>query len=131
MKTTLPADINAPSQARAYVASQLIAESLPTGVLADKVVLIASELVTNAVQAGATAIGIDMRVDGSRLDLVVTDDADGWPTPADASTDDTAGRGLSIVEQLADSWDVEELEPGKAVTATWSADTDEPANAGH
>ena len=130
MKTTLEADINAPSQARAYVASQLIAESLPTGVLADKVVLIASELVTNAVQAGASSIEIDMRVDEGRLDLVVTDDADGWPTPSTASSDDTAGRGLTIVEQLADSWDVEELERGKAVTASWSAETDEPVTAG-
>jgi anti-sigma regulatory factor (Ser/Thr protein kinase) len=88
-------------------------------VLIEKVVLIASELVTNAVQAGASAIEISVRVTPRRLDLVVIDDADGWPTPTSAVTDDTARRGLSIVGQLTDSWDVAARKRGKAVTARW------------
>jgi anti-sigma regulatory factor (Ser/Thr protein kinase) len=122
MKTTLTADVNAPGQGRAYVASQLLAEPLPAGVLLDKVVLIASELVTNAVQAGATSIDLDVRTTSGRLDLIVTDDAEGWPTPTTAAAEDTAGRGLSIVEQLADAWDVTPQSRGKVVTASWFAD---------
>jgi anti-sigma regulatory factor (Ser/Thr protein kinase) len=85
----------------------------------DKVVLIASELVTNAVQAGATIVEIGVNVTDGRLDLVVTDDAGGWPTPTSPTPDDTAGRGLLIVEQLADAWDVAARKHGKAVTVSW------------
>ena len=106
MKSTLAADTSAPGQARAFVATQLESTPVPQGVLIDKVVLTASELVTNAVQAGASAIEITIRVTPRRLDLVVIDDAAGWPTPTSAAIDDTAGRGLSIVDQLTDSWDV-------------------------
>ena len=119
MKITLEADVNAPGKARVHVASQLIASRPPAGVLADKVVLIASELVTNAVQAGARSIDVDVRTAAGRLDLVVTDDAGGWPTPTSAASEDTAGRGLSIVEQLADAWDVAPRDSGKVVTASW------------
>lgn len=127
MKTTLAADISAPSQARAYVATQLETTRLPAGVLVDTVVLIASELVTNAVQAGATAVEIKVHVTPRRLDLVVIDDAEGWPTPMSAAPDDTAGRGLSIVEQIADAWDVDAVADGKAITASWF-DQGESAN---
>ena len=119
MKTILAAGIGAPAEARAYVATQLETTRLPTGVHVDTVVLIASELVTNAVQAGATAVEIDLHVTERRLDLVVIDDAGGWPTPISATPDDTAGRGLSIVEQIADTWDVDAMAHGKAITASW------------
>ena len=119
MKSTLAANISAPSQARTFVATQLESAPVPQGVLIDKVVLTASELVTNSVQAGASAIEITIRVTAGRVDLVVTDDAEGWPTPTSAAIDDTAGRGLSIVDQLTDSWDVAAKKNGKAVTASW------------
>lgn len=121
MKTTLVADVGAPSRAREHVAAQLEKATLPAGVQADKVVLVASELVTNAVQAGASAVEVTVRVAGGRLDLVVNDDAEGWPTPTSAATDDTAGRGLSIVEKMADTWEVTPSRHGKAVTARWFA----------
>jgi anti-sigma regulatory factor (Ser/Thr protein kinase) len=119
MKTTVTADVSAPSQARAFVATQLEPIRLPAGVLIDKVVLIVSELVTNAVQAGANAVEIALQVTAGRLDLVVTDDAGGWPTPVSATPDDTAGRGLSIVEHLADHWDIAPRSHGKSVTVSW------------
>ena len=119
MKITLEADVYAPGKARAHVAAQLVASRLSPGALADKVVLIASELVTNAVQAGATGIEVDLRVTAGRLDLVVTDDARGWPALISANVDDIAGRGLSIVERLTDTWDVERRRRGKAITASW------------
>lgn len=130
MKVTLSADVNAPSHARAHVMSHLLATDLPGGVAADKVVLIASELVTNAVQAGATTIEVSMRIARKRLELMVTDDAGGWPTPTTASVDDTAGRGLMLVEQLADAWDITRRRPGKAVTASWFVDSDQRTDAG-
>ena len=125
--TTLTADVRAPSHARAHVAAELESLRVPEGVLVDKVVLTASELVTNAVQAGATAVEVDLRATTGRLDLVVVDDADGWPTPTRAAADDVAGRGLSIVEQLADTWDVVSQAGGKVVTASWFDRSDLPS----
>jgi anti-sigma regulatory factor (Ser/Thr protein kinase) len=119
MKIILAADISAPGQARAFVATRLETTRLPPGLLVDKVVLTVSELVTNAVQAGAIAVEIDVQVSAGRLDLVVSDDADGWPTPTSAAVDDTAGRGLSIVERLVDTWEVAARPPGKVITASW------------
>lgn len=119
MKTTLTADVSAPGQARAFLMAQLETPRLPEGVPIDKVVLIASELVTNAVQAGATMVEVGVNVTEGRLDLVVTDDAGGWPTMISPTPDDTAGRGLLIVEQLADAWDVAARKHGKAVTVSW------------
>ena len=116
---TLAADVNAPSKARAHVAAQLVAGGLPSGMLADKVVLIASELVTNAVQAGASAVEVDLLFRDGRVDLVVADDAKGWPTRTLAGVDDVTGRGLNIVENLADAWDVVRRRRGKVVTASW------------
>lgn len=119
MKAVLTPDVSAPGRARAYVEAQLETTPLPAGVRLDSVVLTASELVTNAVQAGAAAVEINVQVTEQRLDLVVTDDADGWPTPTGAGPDDTAGRGLVIVDQLSDAWDVAERPRGKTVTASW------------
>jgi len=125
MKTTLAADVSAPGQARAHLVALLETTRLPEGVPIDKIVLTASELVTNAVQAGATTVEIDVTVTEGRLDLVVVDDAGGWPTPTSAAPDDTAGRGLLIVEQLADTWEVVARRHGKAVTVSWFDQSDQ------
>ena len=91
----------------------------------DKVVLIASELVTNAVQAGATIVEVGVNVTEGRLDLVVTDDAGGWPTMTSPTPDDTAGRGLLIVEHLADAWVVAARKHDRFVTRSWFDQSDQ------
>ncbi len=119
MKTRLPGDSRAPSAARAYVARQLAAATPPDGVPIDDVVLIASELVTNAVRAGAEWIDLTLRVTRRRLDLLVQDDAGGRPVLATADPQAVGGRGLAIVDRLADTWAVTPQATGKLVTATW------------
>jgi len=47
--------------------------------------------------------------------LTVDDDGEGWPEITEAYTWDTAGRGLAIVDQLADDWHVAPLGAGKRV----------------
>ena len=78
-----------------------------------------SELVTNAVEAGASYIEVEMVVGDGRIDLTVIDDARGWPTPQQATSEDVNGRGLAIVERLAHQWDVTSSETGKRITASW------------
>jgi anti-sigma regulatory factor (Ser/Thr protein kinase) len=119
MTIELSAGNGAPGEARAAVAAEVAATGPPPGVDVDDVVLVTSELVTNAVEAGATRVRIDVQVTAQRLDLVVTDDAPGWPTRTTVSPLHTAGRGLSIVEHLAHTWTVDPRGAGKSVTASW------------
>lgn len=119
MKATLSGDVRAPGHARAFVRDQLSGRAVPEGVLLDNVLLVVDELVTNAVTAGATSVGVNLKIDARRLEIVVTDDAAGWPTPRTASTRDVHGRGLTIVGHLTDTWKVAARRVGKSVTATW------------
>lgn len=122
MKTTLRGDVRAPRRARVFIDKHLRAQAMPSGVALDNVLLVADELVTNAVRAGATSIEVDLQRGARRLDIVVTDDAGGWPTPRHADDKDTNGRGLGIVAGLSDRWAVAGHEVGKSVTATWFDD---------
>jgi anti-sigma regulatory factor (Ser/Thr protein kinase) len=119
VKTRLPGDRRAPGAARSYVARHLATSTVPEGVLIDDVVLTASELVTNSVRGGADWIDLTLQVTERRLDLLVEDDAGGWPVLVTADDDAVGGRGLGIVDRLADSWVVAPRGSGKRVTATW------------
>ena len=120
MRARFNGNLRAPAGARTFVTQQL------GTVLADgaeswsaDVVLVVSELVTNSVRAGAGTIDVDLHADATQIDLRVADDAPGWPEPRTAGQDELNGRGLAIVEQLADRWTATERSPGKTVTATW------------
>lgn len=120
MRTELSGDLRAPAAARRFVDAPLRAMlGRATRPSAEDVVLVVSELVTNAVRASADVIGLSLQVAEDRVELEVSDDAAGWPTPRDAEWDDLNGRGLAIVEELADRWQATELHPGKRITVTW------------
>jgi anti-sigma regulatory factor (Ser/Thr protein kinase) len=121
MRTNLAGNVHAPAEARRFVIATLgrIHQGISSS-RGDDVVLVVSELVTNGVRAGASAIDVDLEASADRIELHVTDDAPGWPEPRHAEPDDLAGRGLAIVEDLADDWHTTSLPRGKRVTATWS-----------
>jgi len=119
MRARFTGDRHAPASARSFVAGQLDELVGARQPRSDDVVLIVSELVTNAVRAGAAIIDVQLQATAKRVDLRVSDDAGGWPTPRSAGPEDTDGRGLAIVERLADSWETIAGNPGKTVTATW------------
>jgi PAS domain S-box-containing protein len=85
----------------------------------DALVLMLSELATNAVQHAATefevAIHLAPERDGVRVE--VHDSAAGFPTPPEQLDDVPHGRGLRIVRALAAAWGVEMQRdrPGKTV----------------
>ncbi len=118
MRTRLGADLHAPRAARRFVETHL-RPALGDAELVEDVVLVVSELVTNAVQAGATGVDLALEVTPRRVVLVVEDDAEGWPTMAAAGSDAVEGRGLGIVDQVADVWHVSARAPGKRLTAAW------------
>ncbi|MFD3558504.1 ATP-binding protein [Streptomyces sp. NPDC058686] len=91
----------------------------------DDVVLIVSELVTNAVQHG-TAPGDPLRLvvdaDDRRTRVEVHDPARHHPCIRDAASQDDDGRGLAIVNALClGSWGVTDTTTGKAVWAEVAA----------
>ena len=89
--------------ARRYVATRLVAAAFDGNT--DTVLLLTSELVTNAVRHAATPFWVDVEIDGPQATVSVTDD-DGshLPVPGKPTPDSTNGRGLRIVDQLATQW---------------------------
>ena len=106
---------------------------------ADALVLMLSELATNAVRHARTEFEVTVHVVGETRQVVVevTDGAGGLPTPQEPTPDGPHGRGLHIVKTLADAWGVDKRRdrPGKTV---WFSSTlpagdgpgGEPAGAG-
>lgn len=125
MKVRIAADMKAPARAREFINAGLGtivgADGHPPG---DDVVLIVSELVTNAVRAGAVRIDVEVVAAADRVDLLVSDDADGWPAPRTPAAEELGGRGLQILAALSDSWSATERRKGKTLRATWFRDPD-------
>src|SRR5580692_12418599 len=111
-----PAITSSVGQARQFLIAQLPGASDDE---ADALVLMLSELATNAVQHAATEFEVDVLVapDGHQVRIEVTDAAAGFPTPEDPIADAPHGRGLHIVRTLSDAWGIEMRRdpPGKTV----------------
>jgi anti-sigma regulatory factor (Ser/Thr protein kinase) len=105
VSTALPFDDSAPKLARQFVAR--VTGALPGETRADTS-LLASELVTNAVRYGRPEITLRVRIEPERLRVEVHDE--GGPMPSwmssGAPSGQPHGRGLLIVNHLAESWGV-------------------------
>ena len=114
---TIPAAPDASRRARAFVTDAIdtvIGDRLEFTGDAE---LVVSELVANAVQAGAPAVMVSLDLHRSHLRLAVEDDADGVPALMHAATTDDHGRGLEIVAGLTTAWGVSPAGSGKEVWA--------------
>jgi PAS domain S-box-containing protein len=111
-----PARTTSVSEARRYLLDQL-----PGGCAddADAAVLMLSELATNAVKHAGTEFEVAVRFDAGtrRVRVDVSDGAGGYPVPQEPARDAPHGRGLHIVQSLADAWGMEMRHdrPGKTV----------------
>jgi anti-sigma regulatory factor (Ser/Thr protein kinase) len=97
--------------------------------LIDDATLLVSELVTNAVNASnGRLIGFEIVWLPTVLKVEVWDPSPVQPEPRQAKPTDLGGRGLTIVEALAQAWGVREHPPetgGKTVWACLSVSTNE------
>jgi anti-sigma regulatory factor (Ser/Thr protein kinase) len=91
--------------------------------LADDASVVLSELATNAVvHAAGETVDIWTRTDGHRLAVAVGDPCRDMPVRADAlSAGEMGGRGLVIVESLAQHWGAYRVPLGKVVWAILAA----------
>ncbi|EST39450.1 hypothetical protein N566_01920 [Streptomycetaceae bacterium MP113-05] len=83
--------------------------------LAETVVLLVSELVTNAVVHTGHPAALRMSMLGGALRVEVLDGSRSAPVPRHAERKDTSGRGLELVSRLADRWGWHRVGDGKRV----------------
>ena len=97
---------NSPSsvtQARRFV-QEHIAGTPPD--VADTVAVMTSELATNSIRHAASAFEVGVHRSAREIRVEVTDEGSGVPTVLSPDPTQPSGRGLFIVEQLADDWGV-------------------------
>ncbi|MEU8270576.1 ATP-binding protein [Sphaerisporangium sp. NPDC049002] len=104
MSCELPGDRAIVAKARDMVRRTLTGWGLTD--LMDDVVLMVSELVSNAIAHGAPPVRLSLRAGDGALRGEVTDNGAGLPRRLDLGTNSDHGRGLMIVEALADQWGV-------------------------
>jgi anti-sigma regulatory factor (Ser/Thr protein kinase) len=97
---------------------------------ASDVLLLTSELVTNSVRhAGNTIHGVEVAItlSAKTVRLQVTDDGEGFdiPQPPAVAKEELFGRGLVIVDKLADRWGMQRLQEGR--TSVWAEMGPEPS----
>ena len=83
----------------------------------DDLLLVVSELVTNAVVHARTAAHFGLRWDGRRATVEVTD-GNGRPPALPAEAPAIGGRGLFLVDRLTTAWGSDARPSGKTVWAT-------------
>ncbi|MEV5171310.1 SpoIIE family protein phosphatase [Streptomyces flaveolus] len=111
-----PGDPEALTQARHMI--QAAVRAWGAHDLADEIELVAGELITNALMhtEGSAIVTLRALDDGDRrLRIEVEDGSSALPRRRDAGEIGVSGRGLVLVERLADSWGVEARGGGKAV----------------
>ncbi|MCL2583461.1 MAG: ATP-binding protein [Streptosporangiales bacterium] len=118
-RAQLPADPRAASEARRQVRAAVRYWRLPVDL--DVAALLVSELVTNAVTHderapdGPRRVTLAIRGSGGRLRVDVHDASPEPPVLTGASDCAEGGRGLFLVDSLADSWGSYRTADGKAV----------------
>jgi serine/threonine-protein kinase RsbW len=89
--------------------------------LSQDVALVTSELVSNATRVARDRILVKVVANGDEVTVAVTDDGPGVPHLRHPEPDEPTGRGLLLVDAVADRWGVEPVEPhGKVVWARCS-----------
>ncbi|MDI3421891.1 ATP-binding protein [Streptomyces luteolus] len=75
-----------------------------TGPVASSVVLVVSELVTNAITHGHGEVGLAIRVADGTISVSVTDENTAPAVLKEAGPNDLSGRGMALVEAYSDRW---------------------------
>jgi anti-sigma regulatory factor (Ser/Thr protein kinase) len=107
------ANLDAPGKARRFVA-EVLEEVCAAGVL-DDAEFITSELTTNAVVHTGDAFVVAVSADERRVRITVSDRSHSLPVIRNATTEDGGGRGLTLVDCIADRWGINKTPEGKGI----------------
>ena len=110
---TLARGPTSPKKARDFVADTV--DSHVATDLLDVIVLLTSEVVTNAVLHARTQARLTVRVTKQKVRVEVVDGDAREPVPRQAHAEDTSGRGMQLVDVLSSRWGAEPLGDGKRV----------------
>ena len=115
LELQLPHTTESVRRARRTIAAFLEPSEVPVSIV-DDVLLLVSELVTNAVvHAGSPAV-VRLDADVERIKVEVSDrDGDRTPTKVNPEPFSSSGRGVLLVDRLAARWGVEPQCQGKVV----------------
>ncbi len=111
--TRLPPHPASTRAARAFVGEHLRSWNLDTAV--DDATLLVSELVTNAILHARTPVDLVVRRVKASVRVEVFDEGSGVAQPLYPELEDSAGRGLGLVQAVANRWGVDEADIGKTV----------------
>jgi len=114
LRATLSANPEQVAEARRLVAGYLRERGEDDGEVA---VLLVSELVTNAILYGRAPLELRAHTEGSALRVEVRDQEPTSPPVLryDVELTEVGGRGLQLVDTLADRWGWSEEDQGKVV----------------
>ena len=105
----LRADHGAPRAARDLLRGMATQAGCDEGRV-EQAALLVSELVTNAVLHGRTdVVRLTLAVDDRTVEVAVEDRSPDAPVVGDADPSDLHGRGMVLVERLAEAWGVSPL----------------------
>ncbi len=110
---SLPPRLEAATQARRHVRQKLVAWELDD--LVDPVVLLTSEVVTNALLHAGTVITVAVRREGTGVRVEVGDGSGVQPVQRRRSATATTGRGVQLLESVSDGWGSTAVGVGKLV----------------
>jgi anti-sigma regulatory factor (Ser/Thr protein kinase) len=86
----------------------------------DDVALLVTELVTNVIDHvdGEAAFTLELALAGGWLQIAVADGSSVRPVVRELDSDNPRGRGLRLIQALADRWGIEDHHDGKRVWLT-------------
>lgn len=113
---TIEHTVHGPAQARRIVAE--CAERFGLAEAGDDLVLVVSELVTNAVRYGTPPVRLEVLADATTVLVAVADGSLRAPVPRTAGETDEGGRGMTLVDLLTLDHGVRPGPPGKTVWAS-------------
>ena len=119
-RIALPRSPASVGTARRFIEARTAAWSFPEPI-GSQLVLIGSELVTNAVLHARTELTLILELRDGRVRISVEDRSNAPPTLRHYRTDALTGRGLGVVAALSDSWGISTAADGKVVWAEVAA----------
>lgn len=105
-----------------HLAASWLAEGGVDRSTADTVVLLATELITNAIRHTDGHVQAAIGLHDDELVVQVFDESLALPNPLLAKPDDPGGHGLAVIAALADRWSAEHVTlQGRAGKVVWAS----------